>query len=251
MEKNNGQADAPKDGFIEDYIKCSDYLVRHSVTGISASCELLRQGAEKRKRKKECELIDDILVMCCDLLRNAELAKALIPERENDGRNLSTVNVDRFLAELTSACEEVTNGRCSVTVRSDTMAFVRTDRDMLRYLLLCFIRRRICGNDAEKNIFEAVCEKTGENVRICIRCSGTFVDGEGFGQPEIFEMYYDKIVEGLARRIGAELTMEENGITVEIPLVDGLDTAVLEAAVPERERGFFDPFGVMLRDLAD
>lgn len=251
MEKNNGQANLPKDEFIEDYIKCSDYLVRHTVTGISASCEMLRQGAEKRKRKNECELIDDILVMCCDLLRNAELSKVLIPEHENDGRHLSTVNIDSFLADLAAACDEVTNGRCRVTVKSDTKAFVRTDRDMLRYLLLCFVRRCICGNDAEKNIFEAFCEKTGENVRICIRDTGTFVDGEGFDQPEIFEMYHDKIVRGLARRIGAEVTMEENGITVEIPLVEGLDTAVLEATVPERERGFFDPFGVMLRDLAD
>ena len=248
MDEKNGFRGFFESPFAEDYIAYNEYLVRHSVMGISASCEFLRELADKQGTQKDSELIEGILTMCCDLMRNVELSKALISSREG-AECCGTVRTDNFLAEFAEKCEAVTAGKCRVVLKDCASAFVRTDADILRMLLLSFIRRYSLANTADKNEFEAFCEETVENVIIKIRASGTFVDGENIGLPDVFEVYPEETAKGLAARIGAEARLSGNEIVVEIPLPDGNASAVLEAPFPEIGESFFEPFNLMLRDL--
>ena len=102
MDNNHQLKSFFESPFAEDYINCTDYLVRKSVTGISASCELLRKFAEKNGGKAEQELIGGIMTACCELMRNAELSRALsapLPEEQE----LTAVRTDLFSAALPRA----------------------------------------------------------------------------------------------------------------------------------------------------
>ena len=248
MDEKNGFRDFFESPFAEDYIAYNEYLVRRSVMGISASCEFLRELAEKHGTKKDGELIEGILTMCCDLMRNAELSKALVSPHDG-AEHSGMIRTDAFLAELAEKCVAVTAGRCRVTLKDCAAAFVRADANILRMLLLSFIRRYSLANAADNSGFEAFCEETGENVKIIIRAAGTFVDGENIGLPDVFENYPEETVKGLAARIGAEAQLGSNEIVVEIPLPDGNESAVLEAPSPEIGESFFEPYNLMLRDL--
>ncbi|MCR4793646.1 MAG: hypothetical protein K5898_00400 [Ruminococcus sp.] len=248
MDGKYGLHDFFESSFAEDYIAYTEYLVRRSVTGISASCELLRELADKQGTKKDSELIEGIMTMCCELMRNAELSKALISDPDSKSC-FGVVRTDAFLADLAANCGAVTAGRCRIVLGECSASLVRTDSNILRLLLLSFIRRYSLANDADINEFEAFCEETGKNVKIHIRASGTFVDGECIGLPDVFETYPDETVKGLAARIGAEAQMSGDEITAVIPLAEGEKSAVLEAPSPELGDTFFDPFNLMLRDI--
>ena len=104
MDNNHQLKSFFESPFAEDYINCTDYLVRKSVTGISASCELLRKFAEKNGGKAEQELIGGIMTACCELMRNAELSRALsapLPEEQE----LTAVRTDLFLSGFAKSCE--------------------------------------------------------------------------------------------------------------------------------------------------
>lgn len=236
--------------FAEDYINCTDHLVRKSVTGISASCELLREFAKKKGGKAEQELIGGIMTACCELMRNAELSRALsapLPEEQE----LTAVRTDIFLREFARRCKAAAGDRCSIRTGKLSASAVRTDRSALRFLLLSFMRRRLLGNESGKTEFIVECGENDKNVEIKITASGTFVDFDDFGQPDIFNGYHRQVCLGLAERAGASAAVDDHCLTVTIPLSRGDSGLIAEAPAPESERGFFDSFNIMLRDLSE
>lgn len=248
MEKNNDVRAFFESPFAEDYLNCTDHLVRRSVTGISASCEMLRGIAEKSGDKVSCELVDNIMTMCCELMRNAELSKALTSAGVSSGKDLRALRVDAFLEDLARNCEAVMEGKCRISVEGASALYIRSNGEILRFLLLSFIRRSILngGDGAE---FAAGCKETGKSVEIFIRVKRTFVDEKAFGQPDVFEAYPDEVTAGLAARIGAEARLSDEALYVEIPLPDGNSPAVVEAPSAEYGERFFNAFNIMLRDL--
>jgi len=250
MDKNDGLKGFFESPFAGEYINCNDYLVRKSVSGIYASCELLSELAEKRGGKNERELIGGIMTACCELMRNAELSRALtapVPEEQE----LTTLRTDTFLRSFAESCQAASGGRCIVRTGELCISYVRTDRDTLRFLLLSFVRRHILGSESENREFTVECGENAKNIEIKISASGTFVDFDDFGQPDIFSGYPRQVCDGLAERAGARAVLGDNCLTVVIPLPDGNSGIPVEAPSPVRENGFFDPFNVMLRDLSE
>lgn len=250
MKKNNEVKEFFESPFAEDYLNCTDYLVRRSVTGISASCEMLRSIAEKNGDEVGCELVDGIMTMCCDLMRNAELSKALASSGKDD-KELRTLRVDAFLDDFAKNCETVMAGKCKITVEEAPAVYIRSDREILRFLLLGFVRRNILGSDSTGAEFVAGCKETGKSVEIFIRAKRTFVDEIGFGQSDVFEAYTDEVTAGLAAVIGAKARLTDDAISVEIALPDGNSPAVVEAPSADYGERFFNAFNVMLRDLCN
>ena len=77
------------------------------------------------------------------------------------------------------------------------------------------------------------------------------MDFDDFGQPDIFSGYPRQVCDGLAERAGAQAVLSDNCLSVVIPLSGSESALHVEAPEPLRERGFFDPFNVMLRDLSE
>lgn len=249
MDKNNEVKEFFESPFAEDYLSCTDHLVRRSVTGISASCEILRGMAEKNGDKTSCEIVDGIMTMCCELMRNAELSKALTAIDGDAERDMRTMRVDMFLEDFAKNCRSVLGGKCVIEYEKPQEIYVRTNKEILRFLLLSFIRRSILGSGDAEAEFEAGCEETGKSVEIYIRAKRTFVDETAFGQPDVFESYPVEVTNGLAARIGAEAKISADGISVVIPLPDGNSPAIVEAPSVDYGERFFNAFNIMLRDL--
>ena len=234
--------------FAKEYLKCSDYLVRRSVTGISASCELLRETLEKCGSRESGEMIDSILTMCCDLMRNTELSRALASERLA-AEELTSVRADVFIKELAAKCEAAADGKCSITVKSVPEVYIRTDRGTLQFLILGFVRNQIILADGEKAELEIECEAALKTLNISVRSLRTFVDEGAFSVPDVFSEYPDEIISGLAERISASAVSGRDSLTVEIPLTGSSGTAIVEAPPAELQESFFNPFNLMLRDI--
>lgn len=234
--------------FAKDFLSCNDYTVRRAVTGISASCELLRGAAEKNGDRKSGELIDCIMNMCCDLMRNAELSRALSSEKLTDV-DLETVRADAFIGDFVNNCMKTVGARCTMEVKCVPEVFIRTDRDSLRLLLLGFVRKCIMEAGDEKVPFEIECSEELKTLNISVRCLRTFVDGDVLAPPDVFHKFYDEVCHGLAERTGASAELSPNLLTVVIPQTGSSGTAIIEALPTENEAGFFDPFNLMLRDI--
>ena len=248
MEKDNGMGAFFASPFAKEYLKCSDNLIRRSVTGISAACELMRGKAEKNDDRTECELIDGIMTMCCDLVRNAELSKALASGAPS-AEDMKTVRADLFLAEFAAECEAVSCGRCRVSVKDAPAAFINTDRNTLRFLLLIFVRRVLLGCDGESAGFVIECAGKLKTLNITVRSLRTFVDEGAILTPDVFDEYPHEICSGLAERIGASAVLDRDSLSVEIPLSGGSGPAIVAAPEQEPRMGFFNPFGLMLRGI--
>lgn len=249
MEKSNEVRKFFESPFAEDYLSYTDHLVRRSVTGISASCEILRGMAEKKGDKASCELVDGIMTMCCELMRNAELSKALTAVGEDTERDMRVLRVDTFLDDFARNCKAVLGGKCVIEQKAPQTVYIRTNKEILCFLLLGYIRRSVLCSDVSEAEFEAGCEETGKSVKIYIRAKRTFVDGTAFGQPDVFDAYPVEVTDGLAARIGAGAELSPEGIIVEIPLPDGNTPAVVEAPSADYGERFFNAFNLMLRDL--
>ena len=248
MDKNNGFTDFFGSPFAADFIDCTDSVIRRSVTGISAACETLRESADKSRSKRDKELIDGIMQMCCDLMRSAELSKALSAEKLTD-EDMSVVRADVFLRDFAAGCEAASRGRCTVKVGETSASYIKTDRELLRFLLLSFVRRLTAGGEDGKNAFEASCREKLKSFNISVRALRTFVDEPCVGQPDVFDAYYREVCMGFAERIGASAELTDNELIVSIPLPDGKSSAVTEAPAAEPERELFDPFSVMLGNM--
>ena len=248
MEKNDKKDNVFKSKFAEDYIIFNDMLTRYSVTGIAASCEMLGEFVAKKGTRNEKRLISNIMSMCCELMKNSELSRVLISPGD-DGIWLNSMPANAFFRDFAVNCEKASAGKCTVTVKECSERLIRTDLNLLRYLLLGFIRKYALANGAEKSEFEASCEVTGENVIIHLTAAGTFVDSENILRPDIFDKYSDDVTEGIAARLGAEAKLEENGIHAVIPLAEGKAGAVIESPAAGFEDRMFTLFDLMLSDL--
>ena len=234
--------------FAAELISSTENVIRRSVSGIAAACETLSESAEKKHSKQDKQLIDGIMEMCCDLMRSAQLSKALTAEKLTD-EDMSTIRVDAFLRDFAESCKEASKGRCTVTVGETSASYIRTDREALRFLLLSFVRRLTACGEGGKNAFEVSCGEKLKTLNISVRALGTFVDESHVGQTDIFDSRYREVCMGFAERIGACAELSDNALTVGIPLSDGNSRAVAEAASAEPERDSFDPFGVMLGNM--
>ena len=248
MDKDNGMGAFFASPFAKKYLECSDNLVRRSVTGISAACEIMRSEAEKDGSKKENEMIEHIMTMCCDLIRNAELSKTLaasvmLPE------DRKIIRADLFLSKFAAECAASSAGKCSVNIKEASSDYMETDRDTLRYLLLIFIRKKMNAFGGEKTEFEIECEKKLKTLNITLRSLRTFVDEEAVYSPDVFDEFPIEVCMGLAKRIGAAAAMNDDSLTVEIPLAGIGSTGIVAAPQPEFEMGFFNPFNIMLRGI--
>lgn len=90
-----------------------------------------------------------------------------------------------------------------------------------------------------------------ENFKHFRKVLRTFVDEEPLRQPDIFSCFYSEVTRGLAERTGASAELEWDSMTVVIPQMSSSGTAIVNAPVPETEAGFFNPFGLMPRDIRD
>jgi hypothetical protein len=249
MENNNVVKEFFESPFAEDYLNCTDQLVRRSVTGISAACETLRSMTEKSGDKTGTELINGIMTMCCDLMRNAELSKALSGAASDSDMDMTVLRLDSFLEDFAKNCMASSGGKCSFKIDTAPSVYIRTNKELLRFLLLSFVRRSIIGADGSEIAFDAGGKETGKSVEIFIKAKRTFVDGGGMARPDVFEVYPEEVAMGLSARIGAETTLSNDSISVVIPLPDGSSPAAVRAPYAEYEERFFNAFNIMLRDL--
>ncbi|MBR5681817.1 MAG: hypothetical protein IKW96_00875 [Ruminococcus sp.] len=248
MDKTNDFTAFFENSFAKDFISCNEHTVRRAVTGISASCELLREAAEKRGDKKSRELTDCIMNMCCDLMRNAELSMALSAEKLPE-EDMGAVRADIFVRDFVKGCLSAAKGRCTIEAGEVPDVYIRTEAEQLRLLLLGFIRRNILNAGDEKTAFRIECSAELKTLNISVRCLRTFVDGDMLADPDVFSGYYGEICRGLAERTGASAELSADTLSVVIPQTSSNGTAIMETPHAENETGFFDTFSLMLRDI--
>ena len=248
MDKNNDFGEFFSSPIAAELIDSAENVIRRAVSGISASCESLRESAEKKHSKLDIHWIDGIMQNCCDLMRGAQLGRALTAARLTDD-DMCTVKADSFIRDFAAGCKKASRGRCTVNVDKVCAAYIRTDKESLCFLLLSFVRRlTACGRDG-KNDFVVSCGKKLKTLNITVRALGTFVDEAHIGQVDIFDSRYGEVCMGFAERIGACAELSDDTLTVSIPLSDGNSAAVTEAVTAAPERDSFDPFAVMLGNM--
>lgn len=252
MKNKNELSEFFESSFAGDYINFNDFIVRRSVTGISAACELLGERAEKRGSKTEKELIGNIMTMCCNLMRTAGVG-ALLAGSQSAEEEYTVFRTKMFLEELARGCESAMNGKCSVETDAVSDIIIRTNKELLRYFLLSFIRRTVPLIADKKPGFTLGCEEKDGNARIFIGFEGEISAGGGdtLGGGEIFEAYPRQTDERFAELLGAELQYTENGLYIALPLPGGDSPPVVEAPLVESDLGFFSACNIMLKDLAE
>lgn len=252
MEKNTELKDFFESSFAGDFLSFNDYLVRRSVTGISAACEILGERAEKRGSKTEQTLINNIMTMCCNLMRTAEIGTLLAGDKPAE-EEYTVFRTKMFLEDIARGCESAMRGKCTVKTGEISDIIIRTNRMLLRYFLLSFVRRSVPEISGGNPVFTLSCTEKDEKACIFIGFEGELSDdgGSTLSGGEIFDAYPRQTDERFAEILGAELLYAEKGLYIALPIPGGDAPARVESPFSEPDCGYFSAYNIMLRDLVD
>lgn len=214
-------------------------VVSLAVSGILNSCE----NVEPMVADTEGGLseLDNIRNCCSQIVRAIELNGML------SAKNISirVVPVDELLDEFVERCREFAGDTINLTRTGEQGQFVKGDRTLIEYILLCGVRDVIdhCGR-AELNVGA---ERSGGLIKIFTEPAG---EAGAVGEDDAyFRNYIRSVCTNFAERTGASFTYESGRFIVgfsEMLQDDMLSLSMSSDYVEKLEEDAALPFEIML-----
>ncbi len=226
---------------ISEHSYETDMLVRKSLTGISASCELIEAycGDESRDEVKQC--LNHILSSCCKLLQSTTLNSKLAAAVDSSLPSSQCINIDDFLTEIAEGCSRSLPCRCNCVYTCQTGEYITANRSLLTYFTLLLLRPLLDDSQGKEFDLNISCEKV--NGRICARFSS-----EACFSPDarIIDNDVNRI---FARKLNADYSYSGNTLTVSFEAVKPDDKLNFESDKVYLSDSVFSVYNVLLSDL--
>lgn len=230
-------------------IQYIDMIVRQSVTGISASCEIMNSMSEM----KECEetelCLDNMMKSCCRLMRGTMIISQLVAAFDADGLSPVPVELDSFLSELVAGCRNAFGGKYEISYKGSCKCVVNADRNLLTCFLLVIIRELAeYGNEQGVSISISA-EKKGDIAEISFaEIPEKFLCDCG---TDIFARLMGNISTFFAKKLNAVCSVSGRSLNISMQCDENNSEAVLESDERSFNDSLFSPYNIMLNDLTD
>ena len=234
--------------FAVDYIKYCDYITRLAVTRISASCEMIEDLLKRRVKGDTDGYTDEILAVCRDLVRISELSTVLASQDDD----VVITDIDFFLDDFASGCKNALGDNVDVKLDEKSYSFVKTDENVLRFLMLNFVRKAALAAKEGSFKIEIGAEKDETSVIIYMRTDVDFssdVD-DMHENDKLLDSYSDTVFDIIAERLG--VSYETNGSLMKIIIMKASDKgeSLLRNPRLHYDDGTFSTYNIMLGDLS-
>lgn len=226
---------------ISEYSYETDMIVRKSLTGISASCEMIEAycGDDGRDEVKQC--LNNIISSCCKLLQSTTLNSKLAAAVDNNLSTSQYINIDDFLKEIAEGCSRSLPCRCSGVYYSHTDAYVTANRPLLTYFTLLLLRPLL--NNSQGNSFELKisCEIIDGCVSVrfssdaCVSIDANLLN--------------DDVNRIFARKLGVDYSYSKNILTINFEAGKPDDKLCFESDRVYLSDSVFSVYNVLLSDI--
>lgn len=234
------------------FAQYSDMTVRHAITGISASCEILAVLTEKTGGDEAKLCLNNIITSCCRLMQSVSLNSQLTAVADEKDLNPEPINVDMFFEEFAQESSRALGKNANISYVSCSGCIICVDRALLTYFLLGLVRRLI-GYGNEIVTLEISAEVNESKVEIAIeKLNADKPDDTGKGSlAENLKNIDDEISGFFAERLKATYSLSGNTLNISFNRAENNGEATLRSDKTFLSDSLFSPYNIMLNDLMD
>ncbi len=247
MDKFNEIYDFFNSSFTKEYLKYNDVVLRYVAVLLESLSETEKKdGISEEERKTAADL-------CSRLIRSTELAINLTEKEDSEGRS-EYINTAEFLEDFSKNCRTSTNDRIKIEVTENAECRIASESKLLKYAFLEFIRSSVA--DSEKGVpeFEMKCVKNDKTVCIHLIIRGYDISAEKpefFFCQEIYDKYSAETCKLLAKRAGAECSIEQSEMKVEFAYPSANEMLIFESKKIIPNGIELSEYNVMLSELTN
>ncbi|MCQ2470110.1 MAG: hypothetical protein MJ100_09905 [Ruminococcus sp.] len=245
MEKSKEMGEFFDSPFTKEYLQYSDVILRYSASLMKSLC-VSEDGTPVRVTPENQKLITD---MCGRMLRLSEISMCLA---DNCEMKREYIEMKEFSDEFAKKCLEATGGRVCVSVAECDKFRIIAEPELLKYMLLEFVRIAIENAEDEMPHFELECGECADSARIKLNVSGyggEIPDRSFFMCDELYDVYSKDICRRLAKKMGAECSFSDEALVIDFPLHNDDDKIIMRSAgcIPEGDE--LSPYKLMLSEF--
>lgn len=240
------------DPVVAEYIRRNDTLIRQTITGISASCEIISDLLDDSDNDEGAFCLDNIIKSCCHVMRNVSINSLLISVAEKNELNEQYINLDEFVARFVLGCKKalgkdfdlVITGKCGFTIKAN--------QELLGYLFLIVLRNLLENSEFPAGQRLEISVSAVQNgADVAFITSGDFINSDNTIKLDAEYDLDNEFVNILAEKLGANLEYSENKVNIFLKSVENNGEVELSTDKMYFDDGIFSPYNIMLSDLTD
>lgn len=253
MDNAGNIIDFLKNPVTAEYLSYNDSVFRYSVSSISAVCEMLGSSTGKSRTGTDChaEIVNCMMSVCCNLMRVAELNTMLANISSEDEPCYSITDLSDFMKDFYENCNLATEKKIRVDFHCDNNIKIKTDENILTYLMLRFMRNTAL-NHVGKVQFELTGKRDGHRAEICLKAE-TGDNGQDFcsvNEEDFFERHFSEVNSLFLDKLGFEIVYGSDFMKITCPLYDGNVHADFRNRNIIYGTEMFSKYNIMLGDIA-
>lgn len=239
---------------VVDFATNAEMQMRRAVTGISASCEMINELAEKSEKEETAFCLNNIITCCCRMMKSATLNSCLVAAADKNFSKSMPIAIDSLLTEIASGCSRALNNNCSAKYTGSCDCIIRSDKNMLTYFILGLVRKYLYTlNNKDKFILNFSASKSDELAVISISVESVGNEAVKFENiyHSNFEDFDNGINEILAQKLNADFSFSESKLNISLKCAKNISETVFESNKSFSEESLFSPYNIMLNDITN
>lgn len=252
MDNTDNIIDFLKNPVMSEYLSYNDSVIRHSVSSISAMCEMLesRTGKSGKGTVFNDEMVSCMTLVCFNLMRMAEMNNVLANIYSEDELCCTVTDTADFMKKFCENCNSVTNKKITVNFSCDENIRIKTDESVLTYIMLIFIRSKAL-NRIGKVKFRLTGKHDGQTAEILLKAESTdgnvnFSDAD---ENDFIKNNFNEISRIFFRKFDSDINYGSDFIKITCPLHTGNVIVHLRNRNIIYGTGVFSKYNIMLGDI--
>ncbi|MBR6394261.1 MAG: hypothetical protein IKS13_05525 [Ruminococcus sp.] len=234
--------------YAMEFLEKNDNNIRYAVTRIAASCELLKDMVKNTSKEDGDEIIENIRIMCRTIIRESALNN-VFGFMKKDKRLIDT---DQFLEDFAAGCLSILGDKCFIKINRENKGFIYMHEELLRYYLLCFLRKKMLSAPDKALEADVGTEINGNIVTIYLKTES--VDAkENSDDTEMLDSFftenYEVICRAVEEKLNVKIRAEKDAVYIDVPEAETGNELSFRSHQIYFDDGSFSIFNVMLRDI--
>lgn len=252
MENNNLFDIFLNDDFIKDFTLGNDSETRSSVSLINTYMMMLDSDNSANwtaEMRHECAQI--VQKQLCHILQSSELYGRIFDMLFCKDLPVELVDMKAFFDSFTDCVQRLLAGICVIELKSDGRLFAKSNKKMLNFMLLLYIRSAVL--DGAVNI-TMVYSAEGSDLVIVIKINKKNDDLKNqYPNDDFFAKYQSHMNDAFAKKLGGEIFETNDQIKIILPnCIFKKDSGlVMKEASFDNDMGILNPYNIMLSDISN
>lgn len=234
--------------FMEQFLTKREKDARRNLASISSVCSTLASNGTELSGEELKQYLNLIMTSCCSMMKMTELYTRMIKALFNSDISFQSFDLNKYMKEFSSNCNETLGRTCSVKYRSsDDIMFISTSIEFFEYIILGCVRRSVING---ASVIEITAEKLVNNdIVITFGTVTSDPDANRIPFNDIDINEFIDINSSLAKKINSHFTYDNNVIQLKVDYKLS-DNLILKSPEVTNNPNVMTSFHSMLADLS-